>query len=70
MKLQNLVDFQVLMKHDFSTPHCKAINESRAILCFSIGMPDGSIQEKRVDVSFDELRNFRKEIKRIEETLS
>jgi hypothetical protein len=33
-------------------------------------MPDGSVKEKRLDVSFDELRMFRKEVKRIEETLS
>lgn len=59
-----------MLKHDFSTPQCKSINESRATLCFSIGMPDGSVQEKRVDVSIDELRMFRREIKRIEETLS
>ena len=58
------------MKYDFSTPHCKNINESHAILCFSIGMPDGSVQEKRMDVTFDELKMFRREIKRIEETLS
>ena len=59
-----------MLKHEFSTEQCKSVNESRAILSFSIGMPDGSVQEKRVDVSFDELRMFRKEMQRIEETLA
>jgi len=70
MKLQQLVDFQVVLRHEFSTPDCKNINSTRAVLLFKIAGPDGSIQDKRLDVSLDELKQFKKEMVRIEETLS
>ena len=70
MKLQKLVDFQVVLRHEFSTPDCKNINSTRAVLMFKIAQPDGSIQDKRLDVSLEELRQFKKEMVRIEETLS
>ena len=70
MKLQQLVDFQVVLRHDFSTPDCKNINSTRAVLLFKIAQPDGSIQDKRLDVSLEELRQFKRQLVRIEETLS
>ena len=70
MRLQKLSDFQVVLRHEISTPDCKNVNQTRAVLVFKIGQPNGSIQEKRIDVSLDELRQFKTELQRIEETLA
>ena len=70
MRLQQLSDFQVVLRHEISTPDCKNINQTRAIVIFKIAKPNGSIQEKRIDVSLDELRQFKTELQRIEETLA
>ena len=59
-----------MLRHEISTPDCKNVNQTRAVLVFKIGQPDGSIQEKRIDVSLDELRQFKTELQRIEETLA
>jgi|688.fasta_scaffold272285_1 hypothetical protein len=37
---------------------------------FDIRMPDGSIDQRRLEISLDELKLLRKELVRIEETLS
>jgi len=70
MRLQQLVDFQVLIKHDFSSGECKNINLTRADLLFKVAETDGSVTEKRVEVSLEELNLFRQELRRVEETLS
>ena len=70
MKLQQLIDFQVVLKHEFSTQECKKVDHTRAVLLFKIQQPDGSVHDKRLDVSLDELRQFKKEMVRVEETLS
>ena len=70
MRLQKLSDFQIILRHEISSADCKNINQTRAILVFKIGKPNGSIQEKRIDVSLDELRQFKTELLRIEETLA
>ncbi len=70
MRLQQLSDFQVILRHEISTPDCKNINQTRAILIFKIAKPNGSVQEKRIDVSLDELRMLKTELTRIEETLA
>ena len=56
MRLQQLSDFQVVLRHEISSPDCKNINQTRATLVFKIAKPNGSIQEKRIDISLDELR--------------
>ena len=43
MKLQQLVDFQVLLRHDFASLECKNVNETRAQLLFKIRQNDGGI---------------------------
>ena len=60
----------MVLRHEVSTADCKNVNQTRAILVFKVAMPNGSIQEKRIDVSLDELRMFRTELQRIEETLA
>ena len=70
MRLQKLADFQVVLRHEISTPDCKNINQTRAVLIFKIARPNGSVLEKRIDVSLDELRQFKTELTRIEETLN
>ena len=46
------------------------MDQTRAVLLFKIQQPDGSVHDKRLDVSLDELRQFKKEMVRVEETLS
>ena len=70
MRLQQLSDFQVVLRHEISTADCKNISQTRATLIFKIAKPNGSVQEKRLDVSLDELRQFKSELTRIEETLA
>ena len=60
----------MVLRHEISTPDCKNINQTRAVLIFKIAKPNGAIQEKRIDVSLDELRQFKTELQRIEETLA
>ena len=70
MSLQRLSDFQVVLRHEIATPDCKNVNQTRAVLVFKIAKPNGSISEKRIDVSLDELRQFKTELQRIQETLA
>ena len=58
------------MKHEFATPDCKALGMTRATLVFKIGQPNGNVATKRVEVSMEELRQLKKELTRIEETLA
>lgn len=70
LKLQQLVDFEILLRHDFSSQECKNVNETRAQLLFKIRMSDGTFESRRLEVSLEELKTIRKELVRIEETLS
>ncbi len=70
MRLQELVDFQLLIRHDFSSLECKNIGETRAQLAFKVRESDGHIGMRRLEVSIDELQRLRRELERVEETLS
>jgi hypothetical protein len=70
LRLQQLEDFQFVLRHDFSSLECKNVNETRAQLMFKIRKQDGSLEVRRLEVSMDELRQIKKELIRIEETLS
>jgi len=60
----------VVLRHEICTPDCKNVNQTRATLIFKIAKANGAIQEKTIDVSLDELRQFKSELARIEETLA
>ena len=49
---------------------CKNLNETRAQLLFKIRGSDGVIETRRIEVSLEELKQVKKELIRIEETLS
>ena len=70
LKLQELVDFQLMLRHDFSSMECKNLNETRAQLLFKIRGSDGVIETRRLEISLEELKQVKKELVRIEETLS
>ena len=70
LRLQKLVDFQLVLKHDFSTADCKNLNHTYALLLFKIALPDGSVSEKRMEVSLPELAQIKQELVRIGETLA
>lgn len=46
------------------------MNETRAQLSFKIRMGDGTFENRRLEVSLEELKQIKKELVRIEETLS
>lgn len=70
LRLHELVDFQIMLRHDFSSLECKNVNETRAQLLFKIRLNNGRLETRRLEVSMDELRQIKKELVRIEETLS
>ena len=69
MKLQQLMDFQVVLEHEFSSAECKNVNITHATLIFTIGMDAGKVVHKRLCVSLHELKVIRQELRRIEEAL-
>ena len=70
IRLKKLVDFECLVQHDFSTNECKNLKRTYAVLVFKVAEADGSLRCKTLEVSLNELRQFKDEIIRIEETLS
>ena len=70
MRLQELVDFQLLIRHDFSSLECKHIGETKAQLAFKVRESDGGISLRRLEVSIEELQRLRRELERVEETLA
>ena len=59
-----------MLRHDFSSQDCKNLNDTRAQLFFKIRQSDGQIESRRLEVSLDELRRIKKELVRVDETLS
>lgn len=70
IRLKKLVGFDCLLEHDFSTNECKNLKRTYAVLVFKISESDGSLKVKTLEVSLNELKQFKDEIIRIEETLS
>ncbi|TNV86541.1 hypothetical protein FGO68_gene8655 [Halteria grandinella] len=58
IKLKKLVSFDCLLSHDFAT------------LVFKISEADGQTRVRTLEVTLEELKQFKEEIVRIEETLS
>ena len=70
MRLKKLVGFDCLLQSDLITNECKQLKRTYATLVFKIAEIDGSLKTKSIDVTVEELKQFREEIVRIEETLS
>lgn len=70
LKLAHIVDFDVVLRHEVTTKESKNVNATRATLIFKIGQIDGSIETRRIDCSLAEVAKIKKELQRVEETLS
>jgi hypothetical protein len=75
-----LISFDIVIKHDVCTEHCKALKKTTAIMIFKIAetspltvssagtRPEGYVT-KRIECSLDELKSFREDIQRIQDQL-
>ncbi len=70
IKLKHLVAFDCVLNHDFSSNESKNLKKTYATLVFRISEVDGQVKTKTLEVTLEELKQFREEIIRIEETLS
>jgi len=64
------VSFDVQLSHDFSGNETKNLKRTYATLIFKISEVDGTTRTRTLEVNIEELKQFREEILRIEETLS
>jgi hypothetical protein len=58
------------LNHDFSSNDSKNLRRTYATLIFKISEVDGQLRTRTIEVNLEELKQFREEIIRIEETLS
>ena len=70
LKLRHLVSFDCVLNHDFTSNECKNLKKTYATLIFKISEVDGTVKTRSIEVNMDELKQFREEIIRIEESLS
>ena len=70
LKLAHIVDFEVVLRHEVTTKESKNVNATRATLIFKIGQANGSVETRRLDCSLAEVAKIKKELQRVEETLS
>ena len=70
IKLKQLVGFDCVLSHDYSGNESKNIKRTFATLVFRISEVDGQVRTRSLEVSLEELKQFKEEISRIEETLS
>merc|ERR1712166_1669311 len=79
INLQKLISFDIALKHDICTEHCKELKKTSAIMVFKIAetsaltsnsssCPNGFIT-KTVECSLDEVKQFKEEMQRIQEAL-
>ena len=73
LNLSKLIFFDIAIKHDVCTEHCKALKKTTAIMIFKIAetspltvssagiRPEGYVV-KRIECSLDELKSFREDI--------
>lgn len=59
-----------MLAHDFSGSDSKNLKRTYATLIFKISEVDGQLRTRTLEVNLDELKQFKEEIARIEETLS
>lgn len=70
IRLKQLVSFDCILAHDFSASDSKNLKRTYATLIFKVSEVDGSLRTRTLEVNLDELKQFKEEIARIEETLS
>jgi hypothetical protein len=70
IKLKQLVSFDCSLSHDYAGGECKNLKRTFATLVFRISEVDGQVRTRSLEVSLEELKQFKEEIVRIEETLS
>jgi|LauGreDrversion4_2_1035121.scaffolds.fasta_scaffold591108_1 hypothetical protein len=70
IRLKQLVSFDCVLSHDFSASDSKNLKRTYATLIFKISEADGQLRTRTLEVNLDELKQFKEEIARIEETLS
>ena len=58
------------MSHDFSGGDSKNLKRTYATLIFKVSEVDGQTRTRTLEVNLEELKQFREEILRIEETLN
>ena len=64
------MSFDCVLSHDFSASDSKNLKRTYATLIFKISEADGQTRTRTLEVNLDELKQFKEEIARIEETLS
>ena len=70
IKLKQLISFDCVLSHDFSGNESKNLKRTYATLIFKISEVDGQVRTRTLEVNLEELKQFKEEIVRIEETLS
>ena len=68
--MKQLVGFDCVLGYDYSSNDCKNLKRTYATLIFKISEVDGQVRTRTLEVNLEELKQFREEIIRIEETLS
>ena len=75
MDLQRLISFDIAMKADLATEHCKTLKSTTAVLTFKIADTASldNIQSgyklKTIECSLDELKKFREELAKIQDAM-
>ena len=64
------MSFDCVLAHDFSASDSKNLKRTYATLIFKVSEVDVSVRTRTLEVNLDELKQFKEEIARIEETLS
>ena len=70
IKLKQLVSFDCVLSHDFAGGESKNLKRTFATLVFKVSEADGQTRTRTLEVTLEELKQFKEEIVRIEETLS
>ena len=79
INLRQLISFDIAIKHDVCTEHCKQLKKTSAVMMFKIAEPSplssssdsvpNGYTTKTVECSLDEVKLFREEMQRIQEAL-
>ena len=75
LNLRQLISFDIVLKHDVCTEHCKQLKKTTAIMIFKIASPSPltssarsvphGFTTKRIECSLDEVKRFREEMLRV-----
>ena len=69
MKLKQLLGFDCVLKNDVLSSDCKNMKRTYATLTFDIAGDNGQVVHRVLEVTLDELKQFKAEMQRVEETL-